>query len=169
MRNGAGSPLHQSRIRNKRNAKRWEWPPDRAHILRVKGNPFLDGGFQSQSDCTGGYGVHVDTRRARHHGREEADDAGSFIHETAIEQDVQATGRNFAGQSWRAGEGDRHLLWRGLGQFQTGREVGNGDGNLERQVFLSFSADLEPEENGEEKGEDFQEQVAGERSAHSFP
>jgi hypothetical protein len=130
--------------------------------LRIKGNPFLDGSFQSQSDRTGGYGVHVDTRRARDHGREEADDAGSFMHETAIEQDVQATGRNFAGQSRRSGQGDRHLLWRGLGQFQTGREVGNGDRYLEGKVFLTFPTDLEPEKDGQEKGENLEEKVPGE-------
>ena len=54
------------------------------------------------------------------------------------------------------------MLWRGLGQFQTGREVGNRDRYLKGKVFLTFPADLEPEKNGQEKGENLEEKVSGE-------
>jgi hypothetical protein len=70
-------------------------------------------------DRTRRNGVHVDARRTRHHGREEADETGSFSHSAAVEQDVQTPGRDLAGEAWRAREGDCHLLWCGPGQLQT--------------------------------------------------
>jgi|AADL01.1.fsa_nt_gi hypothetical protein len=90
------------------------------------------------------------------------DDTGSFVHETSIKQDIQAAGRNLPGQSRRTGQCNCHLLWRGFGQLQLRWKVGYRDGDLEREIFLPFPADLEPEKDRQKKGKNLEKKMPGE-------